>query len=48
MPKKATHNLLDEINEVAEEINGILNKKQKERYFEGIVVLYSFLEDTLT
>jgi hypothetical protein len=48
MAKKLTHNLLDKINEVAEEINCILNGKQKERYFEGIVVLYSFLEDTLT
>ncbi len=47
MAKKSKHNLIDEINEVAEEIDGILNKKQKERYFEGIVVLYSFLEDTL-
>jgi len=45
---KKTHNLIDEINDVAEQINNILNKKQNQRYFEGIVVLYSFIEDVLT
>ncbi len=48
MAVKDTHNLIDEINDVAEEINGILNDKQKNRYFEGIAVLYSFIEDVLT
>ena len=43
IPKK--HNLLDEVNGVADEINNILNKKQKSRYFEGIAVLHSFIED---
>lgn len=45
---EATHNLIDEINNVAKEINDILNEKQKQRYFEGIVLLYSFIEDVLT
>lgn len=43
IPKK--YNLLDEINGVANEINSILNKKQKSRYFEGIAILHSFIED---
>jgi len=45
---RRTFNLIDEINKVAEEINNILNEKRKDRYFEGIIVLYTFIENILT
>jgi len=47
MAVKDTYNLINEVNDVAEEINSILNNKQKNRYFESIAVLYSFIEDIL-
>lgn len=39
--------LTDEINGVAAQVNEILNSKQKDRYFEGIAILHSFIEDIL-
>lgn len=39
--------LTDEINAVGDEINAILNEKQKDRYFEGIAIIHSFIEDVL-
>lgn len=42
-----TLNLIDEINSLSESINAILDNKQKEKYFESIVVLYSFIEDVM-
>ena len=44
--KKAFH-LANEINLVVEEVNEILNSKNKDRYFEGIAILHSFIEDML-
>jgi hypothetical protein len=44
---KTKHNLADEINGVAAQINDILNLKQKDRYFEGIAILHSFIEDLM-
>lgn len=38
---------VDQINEVADEVNNILNKRQKERYFESVALLYSFIENVL-
>jgi len=35
------------INEIAEEINLVLNSRSKERYFEEIIMLYSFIENLL-
>ncbi len=43
----ARHNLIDEVNGLAESINDILNQNKKDRYFEGIALLYSFIEDLL-
>lgn len=45
--QKVRLQLTDEINSLAEEINAILNGKQKERYFEGIAIVHSFIEDVL-
>lgn len=39
--------LTEEITAVANEINTILNLKQKDRYFEGIAIVHSFIEDML-
>jgi len=44
-PAKKT--FVDEINEVAEEVNKILNERQKESYFESVALLYSFIENVL-
>lgn len=46
-PQQQKLKLTDEINTVANEINAILNSKQKERYFEGIATVHSFIEDVL-
>lgn len=35
------------INEMADEINTNLNNKEKEKYFESIALLYSFIENVL-
>ena len=35
------------INEIAEEVNSVLNDRKKERYFEKTVLLYSFIENLL-
>lgn len=42
-----THNLIDEVNVLANHINRILNEKETERYFEGIALLHSFIENLL-
>jgi len=35
------------VNEIAEEINSVLNNRNRERYFQEIVLLYSFIENLL-
>ena len=35
------------INEIADEINSVLHNRKKDRYFEKIVLLYSFIENIL-
>lgn len=42
-----TSNFVDLINEMADEINKNLNKRKKEKYFESIALLYSFIENVL-
>jgi hypothetical protein len=44
---KRTLQLVNEINSLGEEINAILNAKNKDRYFEGIAIIHSFIEDLL-
>jgi len=46
-PQTRKLKLTDEINSLATEIDTILNSKQKERYFEGIAIIHSFIEDLL-
>jgi len=35
------------INAIAEEVNAVLNNRIKEKYFEEVVLLYSFIENLL-
>lgn len=46
MPTKS-HKLLDEVNALAEQINAVLDKEEKHRYFESTALLHSFIEDIL-
>lgn len=46
MQKKYT-DITQVINEIAEEINSVLDSRNKERYFEEIILLYSFIENVL-
>jgi hypothetical protein len=41
------YNIIDVINEVADDINNVLDKRQVEEYFTSIVLLYSFIENLL-
>lgn len=41
------HNLIDEVNNVADHINRVLDRKAKTRYFESIALLHGFMEDLL-
>jgi len=45
--ENSTTNLIEEINWIADQINSILEEKQKHRYFEGIVLTYTFIENLL-
>jgi hypothetical protein len=52
MPKLAQRQkrrlkLTDEIKSLAKEIKAILDSKQEDRYFEGIAIIHSFIEDVL-
>lgn len=42
-----TKNIVDQINEIAGEINDILNKQRKQEYFQSVALLYSFIENIL-
>jgi len=46
-PSKQVLNLIDEINTLSDEINSILNTKQRDRYFEGMAIVHSFIENVL-
>jgi len=37
----------DLINEIADEINGVLTQSQRQRYFDCTILLYSFIENLL-
>jgi hypothetical protein len=45
--RKQYSDITEPVDEIAEEINAILNDCQKEKYFYGIVLLYSFIENLL-
>jgi hypothetical protein len=45
--KKTYPNIIDAINDIAEEINTTLNDRLKDRYFDGVVLLFSFIENLL-
>jgi len=40
-------NIADLIEKIADEVNSVLNKRRKEKYFDNIVLLYSFIENLL-
>jgi len=45
--RKKYNNITQTINDIAEEINSVLNSRNKEKYFEKIILLYSFIENGL-
>jgi len=45
--RKKYNNITQTINDIAEEINSVLNSRNKEKYFEKIILLYSFIENVL-
>jgi len=51
MTRKTIHkeflDITQPINEIAEEINSVLNSRKKEEYFEKIILRYSFIENLL-
>lgn len=44
---KEYDNIIQPVNEIASEVNSVLNNRLKDRYFEKIVLLYSFIENIL-
>jgi hypothetical protein len=42
-----TRNLADTINEIGEEVDLVLERRKREKYFEAIVLLYSLIENLL-
>lgn len=40
-------NIANTINEIAAEVNSVLNNREKDKYFQEIVLLYSFIENLL-
>jgi hypothetical protein len=47
MPKRREYKLTSAIHRVEEDIRTILSKHQSTRYFEGIVLMYSLIENVL-
>ncbi|TET21308.1 MAG: hypothetical protein E3J71_10100 [Candidatus Stahlbacteria bacterium] len=51
MSKKSRHkqyvDMPQAINEVADEINRTLNERKKDKYFQSIILMYSFIENLL-
>jgi len=47
MGKEEYEDITEVINEIANDINSILDDCEKEKYFECIVLLYSFIENLL-
>ncbi len=45
--RKAYTTIVEAINDISDEINRILNDRQTDKYFDGIVLLYSFIENLL-
>ena len=45
--KISSKDIFQTINELVGEINQILNEFQKEKYFYGIILIYSFIENIL-
>ncbi|SRR5713226_1311646 len=46
-PKRKYENIVDAINDISGEINDVLNSRKTQRYFDEIVLLYSFIENIL-
>lgn len=40
-------NIVRTVNDIGEEVDLVLESRNKEKYFEGIVLLYSFIENLL-
>lgn len=48
MPRPRFADIRDSINAIADEINSDLNTRQANKYFQDIVLLYSFIENLIT
>jgi len=44
---KKYSDIVTPINKIAQEINLVLNNKKKEKYFESVILLYSFIENLI-
>jgi hypothetical protein len=47
MPKRRAYKLTNAVERIEKDINKILNSRQPARYFEGIVLMYSLIENVL-
>jgi hypothetical protein len=47
MPKRRDYRLIDAIERVEKDIRTILSRHQATRYFEGIILMYSLIENVL-
>lgn len=51
MGKKPRHkqyvDMPQAVNEVADEVNLVLNEREKDKYFQSIILMYSFIENLL-
>jgi len=45
--ESGVYDIRQPISEIANEVNSVLDNRKKERYFEKIVLLYSFIENLL-
>ncbi len=45
--RKEYPNIIDAVDDIGQDINAVLNNRQKDRYFDSIVLMYSFIENLL-
>lgn len=45
--RKEYPNIIDAINDIGHDVDAVLNKRQRDKYFDSIVLVYSFIENIL-
>ena len=45
--KKDYADIIEAINDIGDEINDVLNNRHAEKYFDAMILLYSFIENVL-